>query len=169
MKITLKSCLSVLAFVFFAVAIGMFALSFVDGQAVVLAKTEYKSVATGFQLVFGQVDHLEYSKALGTLFAFIFVVVGVLAACYATLVNFKSKKSKKGNKNAKLLCACSTFIVCGLVPALLLFLTCQTTGFTSATAFEGFVGANFRLGIGSILAAVFSLVGACSLSVALAK
>ena len=166
MKFSLKLCLAATSFLFFGAALGMFALSFVDGQAVVGLKTDFASVATGFQLAFGQVEHLEYSKCLGTLFAFIFVVFGVLAACYGVFYTLTAKKSKKSKGNAKLICACCTFVVCGLVPALLIFLTKQTTGFTNASAFGGLLGSNFKLGIGAVLAAVFTLLGACSLSAA---
>ena len=166
MKLTLKSVLACLAVLFFGAAAGMFALSFVDTKAVVLGNSSVKSFCNGFELAFGAKDlGLEANNGLGTLFAFIFVVFGVLAACYGLFVALTAKKSKKGNKNAKLICAACTFVLCGVVPALLLFLTLQTSG-TAGSVGGSLLGVNTQLGIGAILAAVFSLVGACSLSVA---
>lgn len=165
MKFSLKACLAVLSLAFFGAAIGMFALSFIDAQAVVLGNASKNTVASGFEIAFGQTN-LESGNILGTLFAFIFVCVGVLAACYGCLFAFTQKKGKKGNKNAKLLCAVCTFAVCGVVPAVLLFLTLQTTGATGSVKLGGLLGANYSLGIGAILAAIFSVLGACSLSVA---
>ena len=165
MKFSLKACLAVLSLAFFGAAVGMFGLSFVDAVAVVLGKSDKSSVCTGFEIAFGQTN-LESGNTLGTLFAFIFVCVGVLAALYGCFVAFQGKKSKKGNKNAKLICAICTFVVCGVVPAVLLFLTLQTAGATGSVKFGGLLGANYSLGLGAILAAVFSLLGACSLSAA---
>ena len=58
------------------------------------------------------------------------------------------------------------FVVCAVVPAILLFLTLQTVGLSADSTYKGLVGANFRLGVGAILAAIFSLLGGCSLAVA---
>ena len=161
MKLTLKSVLACLSLALFGAAIGMFALSFANYEGVISGKSQ---VATGFEIAFGQSNALEDGKGLGTLFAFIFVVVGALAACYGLFVALTAKKSKKGDKNLKLICACCTFVVCGVVPAVLLFLTLQTTGW--AITGNAKMLAETKLGVGAILAAIFSLVGACSLSVA---
>ena len=167
MKITLKSVLACLSLALFGAAVGMFGLSFVDTKAVVLGNSSVKSFANGFELAFKGSDlGLESGDTLGTLFAFIFVALGVLAALYGLFVALTAKKGKKGNKTAKLACAACTFAVCGVVPAILLFLTLQTTGLNGSVSFGGLVGANTQLGVGAILAAIFSLLGACSLSVA---
>lgn len=163
MKLTLKSVLACLSLALFGTAIGMFALSFANYEGVISGKSQ---VATGFEIAFGQSNALEDGKGLGTLFAFIFVVVGALAACYGLFVALTAKKSKKGDKNLKLICAACTFVVCGVVPAILLFLTLQTTGWAGQASVGGKVLAQTKLGIGAILSAIFSLVGACSLSVA---
>ena len=161
----MKKIFACVSLAFYIAAVVMFALSFIDAKAVVLGETSVKSLATGFEIAFGQTK-LEANNTLGTLFAFIFVVFGALAACYALFVAFTQKKAKKGNKTAKLLCAVCSFVVCALVPALLFFLTLQTTETAaSASAFGGLLGANTQLGIGAILAAVFTLLGGCSLSV----
>ena len=166
MKITLKSVLACLSLAFFGAAIGMFALSFLDQQTSSILGGGKGSWATGFELAFKAEDlGLDASNGLGTLFAFIFVVLGALAACYGLFVALTQKKGKKGNKTAKLACAACTFVVCGVVPAVLLFLTSQTTGI--AFNASGILGkTETTLGVGAILAAIFSLLGACSLSVA---
>ena len=161
MKFTLKSCLACLSLAFFGAAIGMFALSFVDGDIAGFLKGSF----TGFEIAFGQTD-LDGGNILGTLFAFIFVALGALAACYGLFVALTEKKSKKGNKNAKLLCALCTFVLCGVIPAVLLFLTKQTTAVGLDINAGVFGKTETTLGIGAILSAVFSLLGACSLSVA---
>ena len=164
----LKLFLAIVAVAFFGAAVGMFALSFVDSQAVVLVKSDFAKFLTGFDILFKQNngEYLESNNTLGAWFALVFVALGLLAAIYAVVVAAKQKKGKKGNKTAKLACACCTFVVCGIVPAVLLFLTLQTAGISADSTIKGFVGANFKLGVGAILSAVFSLLGACSLSVA---
>ena len=164
MKISLKLCLSCLAFVLFGVAIAMFALSFANYQGVISGNSQ---IATGFELAFNQSKFIEDGKGLGTLFAFIFVVIGLLASCYAVLVSLKKgKKKSKGNGNAKLLCALCSFVICGVIPAILLFLTLKTACLEASASVAGRVLAETKLGVGAILAAIFSLVGACSLSLA---
>ena len=159
-----KLCSAFTALVFYGVAVAMFALSFANYQGVLSGNSQ---VATGFEIAFGQSKVLEDGKGLGTLFAFIFIVLGLCAAIYAILrtVLVKSKK-KKANANAKLLCACCTFVVCGIVPAVLLFLTLQTTGWAGQASVAGKVIAETKLGVGAILAAIFSLVGAGALGAA---
>ena len=164
MKLSLKLCLSCLALVLFGAALGVFGASFVDYKGIVSGTT---SLANGFEIAFGQTDLVESGKNVGTLFAFIFVAVGLLSSCYALLVSLKKgKKKSKAAKNAKLLCSLCSFVVCGLVPALLLFLTLQTTGLAGNASVAGRTIAETKLGIGAILSAVFTLVGACSLSLA---
>ncbi|MCR4879603.1 MAG: hypothetical protein K5906_01435 [Bacilli bacterium] len=163
MKISLKAILACVAFVLFGASIGMFALSFIDSQTVVLSKTTVTELANGFEIAFGQTN-LEGKNILGTLFAFIFVAVGALAACYGVL--FSLTKKSKADKKVKMLCAICSFVVTGLVPAVLLFLTVATVGASdSSFAIGGLVGASCKLGIGAILAGIFSLVGSCCLSV----
>ncbi len=163
MKVSLKAILACVAFAFFGAAIGMFALSFVNIQTVVLGKTDVKSLASGFEIAFGQTK-LDGNNILGTLFAFIFVAIGVLAACYGVWFSFTQKS--KADKKVKMICALCTFVVTGLVPAFLLFLTVQTIGAGGSDfAYGGLVGASFKLGVGSILSAIFTLVGSCCLSV----
>ena len=166
MKVSLKSVLACLSVAFFGAAIGMFGLSFLDQKTASVLGGGKGSWATGFELAFKAEDlGLEAKNGLGTLFAFIFVVLGVLAALYGLFVALTAKKSKKGNKNAKLICAACTFVLCGVIPALLIFLTKQTTGISFNAS--GILGkTETTLGVGAILAAIFSLLGACSLSVA---
>ena len=163
-----KLCSAFTALAFFGAAIGMFALSFVDLHTVVLGKGNVTHLATGFEIAFGQTN-LESGNILGSLFAFIFVALGALCAlCIICLTVLGKKGKKKAAINAKLLCACCTFVVCGIVPAVLLFLTLQTTG-TAGNAGDlggGILGAQTKLGVGSILAAIFSLVGAAGLGAA---
>lgn len=162
----LKVVLAFLSLAFFGAALGMFGLYFIDTKTVVGSFTNISHFTNGFKLAFQAKDlGLEANDGLGTLFAFIFVVLGILAACYGLFVALTAKKSKKGNKNAKLICACCTFVVCGVVPAVLLFLTLQTSGCAGSIGGKS-LGASTQLGIGAILSAVFSLLGACSLSVA---
>lgn len=159
-----KLCASVAALVFFGVAIGMFAVSFLD-QVTSGVLNGKSSWGTGFDILRSDLDA---SNKLGTIFALVFVGVGALAAICAIFVSATKlgKKSKKNQKLAKLLCACCTFVVCGLVPALLLFLTKQTTGVGLDVNAGIFGGTQTSLGVGAILAAIFSLVGAGSLAVA---
>lgn len=168
MKFSLKLCLAVVALAFFGAAIGMFGLSFIDSQAVALVKSEFDTLINGFDLAFKNANWIEDGKNLGTLFAFILVALGAAAALCSVALAFANggKKSKKANKTAKLVCAASIFVVCAVVPAILLFLTLQTVGLSADSTYKGLVGANFRLGVGAILAAIFSLLGGCSLAVA---
>ena len=159
----LKLCASLASLIFFGVAIGMFALSFLD-QVTSGVLNGKGSWGTGFDILKSDLDA---GNKLGTIFALVFIGLGVLAAIYAIFVaaTQDGKKSKKNQKLAKLACACCTFVVCGVVPAVLLFLTKQTTGVGLDAS--GILGkTETTLGVGSILAAVFSLLGACSLSVA---
>ena len=165
MKFSLKACLACLSLAFFGAAIGMFALSFLDQVTSSILGGGKGSWATGFEIAFGQTD-LDGGNILGTLFAFIFVALGALAACYGLFVALTAKKGKKGKKNANLLCALCTLVVCGVVPAVLLFLTKQTTA-VGLDINAGALGkTETTLGIGAILAAIFSLAGAGSLAVA---
>jgi len=164
---TPKLILAGASFLFYVAAVVMFAFSFLDQKTSSILGGGKGSWATGFELAFTPKDlGLESKDGLGTLFAFILVVVGVLAACYAVFFVLTAKKSKKakGTKNAKLICAACTFVLCSLVPALLIFLTSQTTGI--AFNASGILGkTETTLGVGAILAAVFSLVGGCALSI----
>lgn len=166
MKFTLKSCLACFAIILFGAAIGMFALSFANYSGVISGKSQ---VATGFEIAFAQSKFLEDGKGLGTLFAFIFVVLGLLTSCCVFVMAANAKKGKKGNKNMKLLCGVCMFVVFGILPAILLFLTLQTTGWAGNATIGGKVLAETKLGVGAILAAIFSLLGGCSLSVAAIK
>ena len=161
-----KLCSAFTALVFYAVAIGMFAVSFADYQGVISGKTQ---VATGFEIAFGQTT-LETGNTLGTLFAFILVALGLACALFIicrTVLGGKSKR--KANFNAKLLCGCCTFALLALLPALLLFFTLRTTGWAGNASIGGTTLAETKLGIGAILAAIFSLVGGTALGAALLK
>ena len=160
---TLKLILAGASLALFVVAILMFLVSFLD-QVTSGVLNGTKSLFTGFEIF--STDALDANYKLGTIFAFAFVVLGALSACYAVayvLLGKKSKKSK-GNKNAKLLCALCTFVLVALVPAILLFLTKQTTGVALDVHAGVFGGTETKLGVGAVLAAVFSLVGGCALS-----
>ena len=163
-----KLVLSFVALGFFVAAAFMFFASFIDSQAVALVKTEFAQFLTGFEIIKNENEIFKDGKNIWTLVAFILVVIGALASLYGVFFAFThgEKKSKKGNNNAKLICACCTFLLCGVAPAILLFLTLKTLGISADSTFKGLLGANFRLGIGAILAAIFSLVGSCSLCVA---
>ena len=156
------------AIVFFGAAIGMFALSFVDLQTVVLGKGSVTHLANGFEIAFGQTN-LESGNILGTLFAFIFVALGACCALCLALLAIKGGKSKTAI-NLKLLGACCAFAICGILPAVLLFLTLQTTGSVGGGVLGGgMLGAEYKLGVGAILAAIFSLVGGTALGAAVIK
>ena len=160
----LKLCASVASLIFFGVALGMFAVSFLD-QVTAGVLNGKGSWGTGFDILKSDLDA---GNKLGTIFALVFVGVGVLAAIYGIFfaATHLGKKSKKDQKLAKLACACCTFVVCGIVPAVLLFLTKQTTGVGLDVNAGIFGGTQTTLGVGAILAAIFSLVGAGSLAVA---
>ena len=167
MKISLKLCLAVVALAFFGAAIGMFGLSFLDQETASVLGGAKHSWANGFEIAFNKDNILEDGKNLGTLFAFILVALGAAAALCAVALSFANggKKSKKGNSTAKLICAASIFVICAVVPAVLLFLTKQTTGLAlDAKTILG--STETTLGVGAILAAIFSLLGGCSLAVA---
>ena len=161
----LKLIASCLAFVLFGVAVGMFGLSFLD-QIISGAREPRKNLFNGFEILSN--EQLDASNKLGTIFALVFIGLGVLASCYAVFVALTkgNKKSKKGDKTAKLLCACCTFVLCGVVPAVLLFLTKQTTGIGLDLDLGILGGTKTTLGAGAIMAAIFSVVGAGSLAVA---
>ena len=94
----LKVVLAVLSLAFFGAALGMFGLYFIDTKTVVGSFTNISHFTNGFKLAFQAKDlGLEANDGLGTLFAFIFVVLGILAACYGLFVALTAKKSKKGN------------------------------------------------------------------------
>lgn len=160
----LKLIASCLAFVLFGVAIAMFAVSFLD-QVTSGVLNGRESWGNGFDILKSDLDA---SNKLGTIFALVFIGLGVLASCYAVFVAFTkgNKKSKKGDKTAKLLCACCTFLLCGVAPAVLLFLTKQTTGVGLDVNAGILGGTKTTLGAGAIMAAIFSVVGAGSLAVA---
>ena len=162
MKFSLKLCLATLALVCFGVAIGMFAVSFLD-QVTAGVLNGKGSWGTGFDILGSDLDA---SNKLGTIFALVFVIIGALSSLYGVFFALQAgKKKSKGNKMAKYVCACSTFVICGLVPALLLFLTKQTTG-VGLDVKTVLGSTETTLGIGAILAALLSLVGGCSLSLA---
>ena len=161
-----KLCSALTALVLFGVALGMFALNFVYFKAVVLNVTTITNIGTGFQFAFNSSDlkiPLDDGKNLGTLFAFIFVALGAACALCTVILTFLKgdSKKKKADVLAKRLCACCLFTVCGLVPAILLFLTLVTTGFN-----EPLLGAKPHLGTGAILAAIFTLIGGGALGAA---
>ena len=160
----LKLIASCLAFVLFGVAVAMFAVSFLD-QVTSGVLNGRESWGNGFDILKSDLDA---SNKLGTIFALVFIGLGVLASCYAVFVALTkgNKKSKKGDKTAKLLCACCTFVLCGVVPAVLLFLTKQTTGVGLDVNAGILGGTKTTLGAGAIMAAIFSVVGAGSLAVA---
>ena len=162
-----KLCSAITAAVVYSASIFVFFFtSFIDLHTVVLGKGNVTHLAKGYEIAFGQTN-LDSSNTLGTLFAFIFMALGLLAAIYAIASVFV-KKSKKANINLKLLCACCSFVVCGIVPAVLFFLTLQTTG-TAGGAGDlgaGLLGAETKLGVGAVLCAIFSLVGAAGLGAA---
>ena len=163
-----KLCSAMTAIVFFGAAVGMFALSFVDLQTVVLGKGSVTHLATGFEIAFGQTK-LEAGNILGTLFAFIFIALGLCAALCLAVLALKGGKSKKAI-NLKLLGGCCAFAVCGILPAVLLFLTLQTTASTAGGVLGGgLLGAEYKLGVGAILSAIFSLVGGTALGAAVIK
>jgi len=164
MKISLKLCLAVVALAFFGAAIGMFGLSFLDQVTSGTRDSVTTSWGTGFDIF--KSENLDAGNKLGTIFAFVFICIGALAACYAVFYALTAKKSKKSKGNAKLICAFCTFVVCALVPAILLFLTKQTTGVELEINAGIFGGTKTTLGIGAILAAVFSVLGGVSLSAA---
>ena len=158
-----KLCSAFTALVFFSVVLGMFAVNFVYYKAVILNVTTVTKFATGYDIAFKAKDiGLESGNSLGTLFAFIFIALGAACAlCTIVLTLLRGNKKRKAKINAKLLCACSMFVVFGLVPAILLFLTLKTTGLD-----QPLLGAKPHLGTGAILAAIFSLVGAGALGAA---
>ena len=160
----LKLIASCLAFVLFGVAVAMFAVSFLD-QVTSGVLNGRESWGNGFDILKSDLDA---SNKLGTIFALVFIGLGVLASCYAVFVALTkgNKKSKKSDKTAKLLCACCTFVLCGVVPAVLLFLTKQTTGVGLDVNAGILGGTKTTLGAGAIMAAIFSVVGAGSLAVA---
>ena len=160
----LKLIASCLAFVLFGVAVAMFAVSFLD-QVTSGVLNGRESWGNGFDILKSDLDA---SNKLGTIFALVFIGLGVLASCYAVFVALTkgNKKSKKGDKTAKLLCACCTFLLCGVAPAVLLFLTKQTTGVGLDVNAGILGGTKTTLGAGAIMAAIFSVVGAGSLAVA---
>ena len=160
----LKLIASCLAFVLFGVAVAMFAVSFLD-QVTSGVLNGRESWGNGFDILKSDLDA---SNKLGTIFALVFIGLGVLASCYAVFVALTkgNTKSKKGDKTAKLLCACCTFVLCGVVPAVLLFLTKQTTGVGLDVNAGILGGTKTTLGAGAIMAAIFSVVGAGSLAVA---
>ena len=158
-----KLCSAFTALVFFGAAIGMFGLSFANYQGVLSGKSQ---VANGFEIAFAQSKVLEDGKGLGTLFAFIFIALGALAALCIICTTVLSKKKSKTSVNVKLLCACFSFVACGIVPAVLLFLTLQTTGWAGSASVGTKVLAETKLGVGAILAGIFSLVGATALGAA---
>lgn len=163
MKFSLKLCLAFVALALFGVAIGMFGLSFANYQGVISGKSQ---VANGFEIAFAQSKVLEEGRGVATLIAFIFVALGAVSALCVLVLAFAGGKKKKSNSNAKLLCACAIFVVCGVVPAVLLFLTLQTTGWGGQAEVAGKVLAQTKLGIGAILAAIFSVLGASALAAA---
>ena len=164
-----KLCSALTATVFYGVAVGMFGASFVNvvAKGAISGKVVKESFGNGFEIAFGQTE-LDSGNTLGTLFAFIFVVLGLLCALFTIGFALKGGKKRKGSVNGKLLCACCTFALVGILPAVLLFLTLQTTNLAGSLNLY-IVSGETRLGVGAILSAVFSLLGAGSLGAALLK